>query len=93
MDIPGSLLHEVVQGKVVVFLGAGASLGSKNSENEDLPSTSGLVKLISDRFLSGKYKEESLTYINELAISESDLITVQDYLKIFFGDISQLTSI
>src|SRR5262249_1665806 len=43
-----------------------------------------LGEMLSDRFLGGAYKDYPLNQISELAISESDLTTVQEYIREIF---------
>lgn len=86
MIIPLNLINEVRSGRVVLCLGSGASKGALNKKGEQPPDGNQLAKLISHRFLGGKYETESLSWISDIAISESDLRTVQDYIKTFFDE-------
>ncbi len=86
MNVPSSLLDNVRDGKVVLVLGAGASVGATNSAGEAPPTGTALAKLLSDRFLGGELDDNSLPVVAELAISESDLLTVQEYIRIIFQD-------
>lgn len=84
MDIPDYLLQQIRDGKVVLFLGAGASIGalSKNhSDSKKIPDSKGLIELVSDKFLGGAEKDRSLSIVADYAIDESDLITVQGYIR------------
>lgn len=87
MEIPNALVDEIRQGRVVLFLGAGASKGARNKVGEEPPSGKELTNLLSDRFLGGRGKDEPLSWIAELAISETDLATVQDYIAGLFLDL------
>lgn len=80
IEIPGQLVQLIARGEVVLVLGAGASFGAQGSEGERAPSGKELATLLSDEFLSGKYKDRSLSEIADLAISESDLGTVQIFI-------------
>ena len=60
MDIPHSLKEEIVRGRAILFLGAGASRGATNNLNQHPPLAPDLVKKISERFLGGKYQENGL---------------------------------
>lgn len=81
MDIPEILVSQVREQKVVIFLGAGASLGAKSAGGKKAPSTQQLGVLLADKFLGGKYKDHPLHQIAEYSISESDLGTVQTFIK------------
>jgi len=58
MQLPKFLLDQIQRGRVVLFLGAGASFGSKNRLQESPPMASALAKLLSDEsgidFLEGE---------------------------------------
>lgn len=81
MQIPDYLVDQVRQGRVVLVLGAGASKGAKNATGDEPPSGVELATLLNDTFLGGSHPSSSLQVISELAISESDLITVQNFIR------------
>lgn len=81
MDIPHALVQQIQDGKGILFLGAGASMSARNDKGQAPPMGKRLGELIADRFLGGKFKDASLAQIGELAISETDLTTVQDFIK------------
>lgn len=80
MEIPDALVGHVRKAWAVIVLGAGASVGAVNSRGENPPSSRELAKTLAGRFLGGRYAEEQLQVVAELAISESDLFTVQDFI-------------
>ena len=80
MDLPDVLTSEVRSGRVVLFLGAGASIGAKLPNGSSPPLGLALRDKLSSNFLDGGYSEESLAWVSELAISATDLSTVQDYI-------------
>jgi tetratricopeptide (TPR) repeat protein/cold shock CspA family protein len=80
MEIPSVVSNAVRDGKVVLFLGAGASFGSSTSNGEKPLSGYGLRDALSQHFLNGKQKDDSLTWVAELSISVTDLGTVQDFI-------------
>lgn len=84
MDIPSYLETQIREGNVVLLLGSGASRDATNPTGEHPPCGNGLGNLLSDRFLGGKYKDKGLSQISELAISESDLRTVQEFIRDLF---------
>ncbi len=86
MEIPPYLLNQVNAGNVVLLLGAGASLGAKNSQGDSIPSTQKLARKIADKFLGGSHGDDALQIVSELAISESDLMTVQEFIRDLYCD-------
>ena len=86
MDIPQFLLDEIRTGNVVLFLGAGASIGSKNSGGEDTPTGKHLARLLADKFLGSSHRDDPLQIVAELAISESDLFAVQEFIRNIYND-------
>ena len=84
MEIPNNLIESVREGKVVLFLGAGASIGAKSTDGNKPPSAAELSNLLSTRFLGGEDAEQQLSIVAEYAINETDLITVQTYLRDVF---------
>jgi SIR2-like domain len=86
MEIPAYLETMIREGKAVLFLGAGASLDATNVKGEHPPTTRLLTELLADRFLGGKYRDWPLNQVGELAISESDLTTVQEYIRELLED-------
>jgi len=80
VQIPAILLQSIRQGRVVLFLGAGASRGARLPDGSEPPLGDALRNLLADQFLGGKFKDYPLAQVSDLAISESDLITVQDYI-------------
>lgn len=70
----------------MLFLGAGASIGSKNSKGEDPPTGKHLARLLADKFLGGSHRDDPLQIVAELAISESDLFTVQEFIRDIYND-------
>jgi len=81
MDIPSYLEAQIRDGKVVLFLGAGASREGRDKDGNPPPSGKQLAALLSDKFLGGKYRDYPLNQVGEYASSESDLTTVQEYIR------------
>ncbi|HCO2561344.1 TPA: SIR2 family protein, partial [Escherichia coli] len=86
MSLPQTLIDKIKRGRVVLFLGSGALIGAK-LKKFDVPKGNDLGNLISDRFLNGDYKYESLTQIADLAISEHGIIDVQEFIREIFEDL------
>lgn len=80
MEIPGALIEEVKASNGVLFLGAGASLGATLPDGTRPLTANGLRDALSDRFLGGQARSEPLDWVAELAIAQSDISTVQDYI-------------
>lgn len=86
MEIPHTLRESVREGRAVLFLGSGASYGAIRSNGDEFPLGAQLGDLLSDKYLGGEDKNQPLSVIAEYAISETDLITVQYYLRDIFSD-------
>jgi SIR2-like domain len=84
MEIPPVLEGAIREGRAVLVLGAGASLGAKDASGKSAPSSRELGDRLADRFLGGKYKDLPLSQIAEYAISEADLVTVQEFIRELF---------
>lgn len=84
MEIPHALKQAVREGKVVLFLGAGSSIGAFAADGSKPPQGDMLARMLSERFLGGEDSDQSLSVVSEYAISETDLITVQQYLRDIF---------
>ena len=84
MEIPPALIRQVSEGKVVLVLGAGASIGAGHPPGRRAPVGQELAKLISQQFLGGAYDTQPLSTVAELAISETDLFTVQTFIRGIF---------
>jgi tetratricopeptide (TPR) repeat protein len=85
-DIPKQLVDEVREGRVVLVLGSGASIGAARSDGKPFPSTESLVRALSDQFLGKSYPNNDLAWISELAISASSLAVVQDFIADQFSN-------
>lgn len=84
MEIPKFLIDQISEGRVVIFLGSGSSCTAKNSLGITPPIGNGLSKLLSEKFLGGQYNNAPLNQVGELAISETSLFAVQDYIREIF---------
>ena len=81
MEIPKYLKDQISEGSVVLFLGSGASVGALHPTNDNIPIGQKLSDLIAEKFLGEHFKNQPLQYIAELAISETDLYTVQKFIS------------
>jgi tetratricopeptide (TPR) repeat protein len=84
--LPNVLVDEIHNGKVVLFLGAGASHGAYHPKGIDIPTSKLLAEKLASRFLGAEYRDRPLAQVAELAISETDLFSVQDFIASEFKD-------
>jgi len=84
MDLPKPLLDAIADGNLILFLGAGASVGSITEDGQGAPAGPKLAKMLSEKFLGYSDDSSSLASIAEYAQSETDLLTVQTYIKEIF---------
>lgn len=82
------LAEDIKKKKIILFLGSGFAYNASHPESKDPPFGKELGNLISDQFLGGNYKESSLSYISDLAISQSNLFEVQEFIHTVFNDFS-----
>ena len=66
------LKEKIMQGEAILFLGAGASRDALNSKGEKVyVSADDIKNALSDKYLDGKKKGESLALVAEYAKDES----------------------
>src|ERR1700722_7762970 len=87
MDIPDHLVSQVRDGNAIIFLGAGASRGAQTETGTTCPTTQVLTTQLSAKFLGGKFDSYPLNQVAEYAISESDLVTVQTFIRPLFVEL------
>lgn len=85
MNIPPALRGAISEGRVVLFLGAGASIGAESTDGSSPPTGPQLAKMLSDKFLGGEDSELPLSVVSEYSISETDLVTVQEFVRDIFA--------
>ena len=86
VNIPSYLLDQLRDGRVFLFLGSGASIGAIHPENKKIPTNDELRDQIAKKFLNDKFLDYPLAQVAELAISESDLFSVQSFIASLFYD-------
>lgn len=86
MEVPPALEVTIREGKAVLVLGAGASLEATGPSGKNPPNGTQLAAMLSSRFLGGNYSDHPLSQVAEYATTETDLITVQDYIRQIFED-------
>lgn len=85
IEIPHALKEAIREGRAVLFLGAGASMGAKSNNGSNPPNGLQLTKMLSDRFLGGQDSENPLCVVAEYSISETDLVSVQEFIRDIFS--------
>lgn len=86
MPVPKILIDHIKDGQILLFLGAGATLGAAHPKKISPSFGKQLAKQISNKFLDSKFDNHPLAHIVELAISETDLNTVQEFIHSTFKD-------
>ncbi len=86
IEIPKALIEQIKEGNIVLFLGAGALKGAIHKKGLEAPTGPQLGKLIADKFLDDDYSNSSLSIISELAMSDTGLQPVQQFIADFFND-------
>lgn len=80
-NIPQFLIDAIKEQRAVLFLGAGASRDAQHPEGEKIPQSGKLRDLICDKFLGGKLKKESLSFVASLATNEAGISEFQRYIR------------
>jgi tetratricopeptide (TPR) repeat protein len=88
MEIPKPLIEQIRLGHVILFLGAGASFGASHPQNNKIPLGNALRDILAEKYLSSEYKNHSLAQVAELAISETNLFEVQEFIAELFSKFS-----
>jgi hypothetical protein len=78
--IPAGLLEAIKGGRVVLFLGAGASRGAVDRTGEKIPLASELKKKIADTFLGAGYDDADFKTVYDFAASHRSVREVQEFL-------------
>lgn len=87
-EIPKPLIQNIKSRNIVLFLGSGFSYNAIHPKNKQTPLGNDLSNLIANKFLGGEYNNHPLTFVADLAISEFDLFTVQNYIAEIFEPFS-----
>ena len=86
MQLSEALISQIEEGRTVLLLGSGASLDCKDVEGNSPPTSSDLASSIATRFLSPAHISYDLVTVAELAISETSLPSVQEYIASLLTD-------
>lgn len=76
------LLNQILNGKAILFLGAGASLEALSADLKFKGLTGNQLRdLICDEFLSGKSKTKNLSYVGAVVKDLAGMVPVHDLIK------------
>lgn len=87
-----SLLAAAREGRLVLFLGAGASLGAKNKKGEIIPGGYELGQMIVEKFLRPEHAKLDFKTICDFACAESSVRDVQKFIHDVFIDFEPTTA-
>jgi hypothetical protein len=59
MEIPKILIDQIKERQVVLFLGAGASIGAVHSQKKIPPTGKELAELIAEKFLGSEFRDRA----------------------------------
>jgi len=85
-SLPKVLVDYIKEGNVILFLGAGASIGATHPQKKQIPNSKELASILVNKFLGPEYDGIPLLRAAELAIAQSDIFTFQDYVASVFRD-------
>ena len=81
ISVPATLIESMRNQRVVLFLGAGASMESVNTEGERPPSADQLRQLLGQKFFGQPMDGYDLTFLSEMAIQAHGQALVFEYIK------------
>lgn len=84
--IPSFLVRQIERGEVVLYLGAGASIGATHPKNHTVPIGVKLANLISDEFLDGEKYNNNLMWVSQLAAQNASYSQVQHFIADYLRD-------
>jgi hypothetical protein len=85
-QLPKILVDQIREGRVVLFLGEGAFIDAVHPKGRKLINVTELSELIVDKFLGQEFRNRPLSQIVELAISETSLTEVQEFITSQYED-------
>ncbi len=80
LTFPPALVAAVLEGRAVLFVGAGASRGAMNASLENIPDGRRLADLVISKFLGAEYVGLDFKSAYDLACSQRDVATVQRFV-------------
>jgi tetratricopeptide (TPR) repeat protein len=84
ISIDHILAEQVREGRVVLILGAGAARGAVHPDGLSPPNGQQLADQLAAKFLGPKYVGRALEQVASLAISEANLVSVQEFIANIF---------
>jgi len=87
INISPWLKEKIQSGEVILFLGAGATIGAKKSDGSKALTGNELRDAISDKFLGGRKKDWPLNRVADYAKNQAGLSEVQHLIKELFDDL------
>lgn len=84
--LPTPLIDAVNAQSAVLFLGAAASYGATHARQLKIPSGAQLRDELCNRFLGGEEKTKPLTSVADMAVNETSLVAVQQFIREIFVD-------
>ena len=84
--LSSELIEAAKSGRLVLFLGAGASHGARNGKGTTIPGGAELADSIVDTYLKPSYKGRDLKTVYDLACSRRDVRELQRFLRDTFED-------
>jgi len=78
--LPPDLVAAISEGRAVLFMGAGASRGSKNDQGKDIPLARELADDLVNMFLGPAYRGYDFRSAYDLSCSQRDVPTIQRFL-------------
>lgn len=81
IEIPPVLREAALRGEVILFLGAGASIGAIHPSSGTVPKGNELRDALSEKFLDGKMKDRPLATVSQFSENESSRTAVQQYIR------------
>src|SRR5437773_1114208 len=92
IDLPDPLHRYLESGKVVLFLGAGASLGASDSAGNPIAGSQELARRLSDQFLGGQHRDDTLSFVSELCLGQVSLTEFELFVHSVFEDAQPTTA-
>ena len=80
-SVPATLIESMRHQRVILFLGAGASMESLNADGKSPPSALQLRQLLGQKFFGEPMDDYDLTFLSEMAIQAHGQVLVFEYIK------------
>ncbi|MEL6323314.1 MAG: hypothetical protein AAFQ84_03680, partial [Pseudomonadota bacterium] len=84
IELPAPLIEQMRTGRVVLFLGAGASLEAKSPDGSKPPTGPKLADILAEKFVGEKVKDVDLMQVAEMAQRIAGKDNVAGFLRTFF---------